>query len=531
MNRLIKNWQISILVIFLLLAITIILVNGLTLGIDFKGGTLYQIELQNEVSTDEINRISSIINQRIDPQGLKDATVSPVGDKFIVIQISETNPSELEKIESRIRQQGKFESTLNGELVFTGDEIITVLRGSSGYGVFQAGQNVQWIMPFVLSEQAAKRFMESSFHQCDAVSTTPTGKPIYDCEKTYFFLDKPDALIVISEDQYDIDSDLFYIGDRAKNIPSESDIDELIKNSLLDILVFSSMESLDENIMNNVLANTNSVIVSPDIPKEAITFLENKGFIVTIQPTIQNTPWIWKVLGVRQIISLTEEVTNEKVSDISQAELITTLTIRGTRNNVQEARHDLEEITILLESGSLPTPVKSISRETISPSLGESFLSNVIIMGIIALIVVVLVILARYRIPKLAIPIFLTGLSEVIITMGFLALIRRPLDLAAFAGLIAAVGTGVDSQILIADEMIRGEKEEVHESLLTRAKNALFIIMAAALTTIGVMLPILFFSFGLGKLVGFAYTIIAGALIGIFITRPAFSKIVQKIIK
>ena len=66
--------------------------------------------------------------------------------------------------------------------------------------------------------------------------------------------------------------------------------------------------------------------------------------------------------------------------------------------------------------------------------------------------------------------------------------------------------------------------------LLTRAKNALFIIMAAALTTIGVMVPLLMFSFSLGKLVGFAWTVIIGALVGILITRPAFAKIVQKII-
>ncbi len=531
MNPLIKNWRIAILAIALVLSISIILVNGLTLGIDFKGGTLYQIELQEEVSAEEISRISSIINQRIDPSGLKDASVSPVGNQFIIVQISETDTAELEKIESRIRQQGKFESTLNGESVFTGDEIVAVLRGSSGYGVFQAGQNVQWIMPFVLSEQAARKFLEASFHQCDAVSFTTTGKPVYECEKTYFFLDKPDALIVIGEDQYYNDSDLFYVGSGVKNIPSGLDIEDLIKNSLLTVVTYDSIESFDESTLHSLVEKTNRAIVSPDVPSEAILFLESKGFEVEIQQIESGVPWIWNALSVKQVVSLTEEVTHENVSDISNAELITTLTIRGTRTDVYEARSDLEEITILLESGSLPTPVKSISRETISPSLGEAFLSNVLIMGIIALITVIIVILLRYRMPKLAIPIFLTGLSEVIIIMGFLALVRRPLDLAAFAGLIAAVGTGVDSQIVIADEIIRGNQEDVHESLLTRAKNALFIIMAAALTTIGVMVPILMFSFGLGKLVGFAMTVIAGALVGILITRPAFSKIVQYLIK
>ena len=531
MNPIIRNWRISVLVLFLIIAVAVIMVNGLALGIDFKGGTLYQVELQEEVSPEEISRIASIINQRIDPSGLKDASVAPVGNKFIIIQISETNPSELEKIESRIRQQGKFESTLNGETTFTGDEIVAVLRGSSGYGIFQAGNQVQWILPFVLNEEAARRFIEAAFHQCDAVSFTTAGTPVYDCESTYFFLDKPEALIVIGEDRYYADSDMFYVGNTLANIPSGIEIDELIENSQLTVIQHDSTVTLDDAELDLVLEATNRAIVSPDVPNEVIAELEGKGFIVEKQGAEPNVPWIWSVLNVQQVVALTESITNEDLVDVSQAELITTLTIRGTRADVFEAREDLEELTILLESGSLPTPVKSISRETISPALGEAFLSNVIIMGIIAIIIVVVVILARYRLPKLAFPIFLTGLSEVVITLGFLAWVQRPLDLAAFAGLIAAVGTGVDSQIVIADEIIRGEDQAVHESLLTRAKNALFIIMAAALTTIGVMLPIMMFSFGLGKLVGFAITVVAGALIGILITRPAFAKIVQKIVK
>lgn len=530
MNPILKNWRISVLAACLIIAISIILVNGLAFGIDFEGGTTMQIELQEEVSADEISRIASIINQRIDPSGLKDASVSPVGNKFIVVDLAETDPAELEKIESRIRKQGKFESTIGGQTTFTGDEIVAVLRGSSGYGVFQAGTQVQWILPFVLNEAAARRFMEESFHQCDAVSFTTAGNPVYDCESTYFFLDKPEALIVIGEDQYYADIDLFYVGNTLKNIPSGIEIDELIENSQLEVITYDSTIGFDDTVLSAVLEETNIAIVSPDVPNTAILALQEKGFVVETQDEEAGVPWIWNALSVQQIVSLTEEVTNEDVVDISQAELITTLTIRGTRTDVYEARTDLEELTILLESGSLPTPVKSISRETISPSLGESFKSYVVMMGIVALVIVVLVILIRYRMPKLAIPIVLTGLSEVIITLGVLALLQRPLDLAAFAGLIAAVGTGVDSQILIADEIIRGEKEDVHESLLTRAKNALFIIMAAALTTIGVMIPLLIFSFGLGKLVGFAWTVIIGALIGILITRPAFAKIVQKII-
>jgi preprotein translocase subunit SecD len=38
------------------------------------------------------------------------------------------------------------------------------------------------------------------------------------------------------------------------------------------------------------------------------------------------------------------------------------------------------------------------------------------------------------------------------------------------------------------------------------------------------MLPIILFSTGLSKLVGFAITIILGSLVGIFISRPAYAE-------
>jgi preprotein translocase subunit SecD len=134
---------------------------------------------------------------------------------------------------------------------------------------------------------------------------------------------------------------------------------------------------------------------------------------------------------------------------------------------------------------------------------------------------------------KLAFPIILTGMSEIVILLGFIAFFKLPLDLAAFAGIIASIGTGVDSEIVITDEIL-GKSKEAHESLIKRAKAALFIIATSAFTMIGVMGPILIFSRsmpGLEKLYGFALVAIVGALIGIFITRPGFTKIVEMIVQ
>ncbi len=529
-RKIFDNWQYLLFGIFIVIALSSLFFNGIKLGIDFKGGTLYQIELQDTVSKEDIGRIANTLYQRIDPGQIRDVTVTPVGDKFIVVQLSETDPAELEKIEARIRQQGKFESTINGETVFTGDEIKSVLRGSNNYGVFKQGTAFAWWLPFVLSDSAAKSFAEKSFHQCAVTSIGTDGKPVYDCEVTYFFLDKPNALIVTSEEQYDEDSRLLYAGNRLVDIPVQTNIEKLIENAQLPVIIYTNEKGLDENIIATALLKTKKAIVSPDINSSVIVLLEAKGFEVSIGKATEGLPWIWDIMNARQVISLSEDVTNEDVTDISQATILTTLSIRGTRDNAQVARTDLEELTILLESGSLPTPVKSISRETVSPTLGEAILQNVLLMGIIALITVGAIIFLRYRNFSLSTAIFMVGILEIIVTMGLFALLRKPFDLAAFAGLIAAIGTGVDSEIVITDELMRGERDE-HVSLLQRVKAGIFIIFSSSAVAIGVVLPILIFNFGLEKLVGFATTAIIGALIGMFISRPAFSKFAQRLIE
>lgn len=532
-NIFLKHWQISFFGAVLLLAIALILINGIQLGMDFKGGTLYQIELQKDLSSDEISRMANIISQRIDPSGTKDATVYPVGTKFIAIQLAETNPSELEKIESRIRQQGRFESTLNGETIFTGDEIKKVLRSDTSYGVLPLSKtSYEWSLPFILNEAATKRFTEKTFHQCNATGFNAKGVPTYDCEKTVFFLDKPVALIVMTQDEYDYDASIFIQGNKGENIPADTSIDTIIQDSQLNVIVLDG-NTLDMNKAQTAFLTAKQAVVSSGVSASIKDDLNAIGFEVVLRESKDAVPWVWTALNAKQVISLTEGITNEDATDISKAQQFSTLRISGQRETSKEAKTDLEELAILLESGSLPTPVKSISKETISASLGESFLSVIWIMGLLALICVALLIIIRYKMLKLALPIIITGVSEIIIMIGFLAFLKLPIDLASFAGIIASIGTGVDSEIVITDEIL-GKSKESHESLINRAKAAMFIIATSAFTMIGVMGPILLFSRsmpGLEKLYGFALVAIVGALIGIFISRPGFTQIVKWIVQ
>ena len=119
------------------------------------------------------------------------------------------------------------------------------------------------------------------------------------------------------------------------------------------------------------------------------------------------------------------------------------------------------------------------------------------------------------------------GLFKISLVLGVAVIIRQNIDLAAIAGIIAAVGTGVDDQIVITDEALnRGGREDV--AWRDRIKRAFFIIFGSYFSVIVSMTPLLFA--GAGLLRGFAITTMLGVSIGVFITRPAYAKIVEILI-
>ena len=189
------------------------------------------------------------------------------------------------------------------------------------------------------------------------------------------------------------------------------------------------------------------------------------------------------------------------------------------------AEKNMLKLQTVLITGSLPFKLEVVKLDSISPLLGKEFFNNILLIIIAAILSVSLIIFLRYRQLSLTIPVVITIVSELILTLGVAALINWNLDLASIAGIIAAVGTGVDDQIVIIDES-RISKEY---SWKERIKKALFIILSAFAITFAAMLPLWWA--GAGLLKGFALTTIIGISVGVFITRPAFADIASYVSK
>lgn len=194
---------------------------------------------------------------------------------------------------------------------------------------------------------------------------------------------------------------------------------------------------------------------------------------------------------------------------------------------LQSALQQMNKLQTVLITGSLPVKLNIVKIDTISPTLGKAFVKNAFTVGLAAIVAVALVVFIRYRKLKIAIPMMFVAASEIFIILGLAALTRYNLDLAAIAGIIAAVGTGVDDQIVIADEVMSSKGS--YYNWKDRIKKAFFIIFVAYATTVAAMLPL--FKAGAGLLTGFALATIAGVTIGVFITRPAFAAIIRVLLE
>ncbi len=188
---------------------------------------------------------------------------------------------------------------------------------------------------------------------------------------------------------------------------------------------------------------------------------------------------------------------------------------------------DASELRLNLIAGALPTEL-NLDRSTefyFSPALAESFQLNSLITGIVAVFAVVVMIFLRYGDPRVAVPMSVTGLSEVVILLGFAAAVGLPLNLSHVAGFIVVVGTGVDDLIIIADEVMSEGEVSSHHVFDNRFRKAFWVIGAAAATTIIAMSPLAVLE--LGDLRGFAIITILGVVIGVTITRPAYGNILR----
>lgn len=497
----------------------IVLETNIQKGLELEGGLKVLLGVQGDnVTEEEVNQVRDVLQTRVSAFGLTQTDIRTVrldDQHMIQIEVADTNRTRLENLISR---EGSFEARMPIHIQdtreFELDQVYNFERTDSGVKV-------------------------------DGGTYRPGD---------VFYLDGDDEtgtkFVYVNNTEDAANLEVVAYGGQ--------DVQDVLRS---DALVQQSGQGYSFRF---------PVVISEDAARNVRHVAQNYG--TTVDPQ-SGEPYLGLDDGDFAMLRL--YVDDERTSELRMAasfsrEVVTQPSINGGGATAEEARADMRELQSILESGRLPAPVKIESISSISSSLGEQFTSAAFISIIAALVAVGLLVYARYRTVNVSVPIFLTGSSEVFILIGAWFSTVATLDLASIAGIIAAVGTGVDDQIIIADE----SSTEVVRSWKKRMKRAFFVIFTSAASTIGAMAPLVSpeishlaigaaglgligytftkrtnphyiaigafgvavavisnmmnpSSFALQAVRGFAVTTILGVMVGISITRPAYAKILE----
>ncbi|MEE8556166.1 MAG: protein translocase subunit SecD, partial [bacterium] len=185
---------------------------------------------------------------------------------------------------------------------------------------------------------------------------------------------------------------------------------------------------------------------------------------------------------------------------------------------------EASNLAIVLRSGALPAPIQIREERTVGATLGADSIRQGILSLLIGAMLVVLFMMAYYRVAGIFAILALT--FNLLIILAVLAAFQATLTLPGIAGMVLTLGMAVDANVLIF-ERIREElrrTENVRQSVNEGFQKAFWTIFDANLTTLFGAFALL--AFGTGPIKGFAVTLTIGILASMFtaivVTRLLF---------
>lgn len=499
-------------VMLVLLALLNIAAHNMNFGIDFVGGTRIPVVLEHAVDQTTMNELVQTIKSRASTLGLKEVKARAIGNSLVNVEIASTDEATIDFIEKTLSQQGVYLGVVDGKTAVSGDHIFrTSIRPLGPSELIRQGAD--WGVAFSVDREGAEMFAQAAKNKADY--------PIY------MFLDRPD------------DAVLFYQRDELKKYlyPDSGEKESL--RALNQMLSLDGERNISVIIIEDIPANltpkTNrtKAILSQDVPQSVRDSLEQIGFTLVelneSKMAVEFSRTRSGVLTVNKLEAaglLTAPLLGGGITNgVPNYNYIVTGSVNATdaKAKSKEASERVKSIESILKGGALPVQISLGSRTMLPAALGSEFLKLSLMAIGGSLVFISILIGIRYRNIRATAPIVLISLAELVVLLSILG--SFTIDLAAMAGIIAAIGVGVDAQIVITDETLKRDEHTTHE----KVDLAFGIIRTNAIVAIFSMVPLLFS--GLVEIIGFAMSTILGALLGYLITRPAYAAILEKVLE
>jgi len=473
----------------------------LNFGIDIEGGTRVLLRIVGNSTATQAQEIAKILTERLNAYGLSDIKVLPVSEDLIQIEAAGLTEDDIRNF---LIKQGYFE----GKVV----DVISLMNGK-GSIVFN-GTEIQ----FEISNETIK-ILNQTFN---------ISEGFYIDGIKYEIVNKTEDKVII-----------------AANVFTAKDI-----------------ENIFTDVQRNYITRYGDgyrFVFTIQISKEGA---ERFALVTKGQPTYYSGGQLY--IRPKLVLYLDKKPITELniVSNIA-GEPITTPSIEGWRKTLEEATLEKLRLQSILKSGSLPVELKIERVETITQTEGKKLFESTIYILAANLVAVLALSMIRYRNLKTSLYILMVAVSELILILGiassqivaaiiiFLSLIlaivyketksiiraltifvavlisgfvvvgKWTIDIPTIAGLVSIIGNSGEL-ITLTDQFVLEKKKRIEES----EETGMEIVYNSSTLLVFAMLPLAFL--GLGSLKGFAITTTVGTLIDLFITRPAYMKLIEK---
>lgn len=175
---------------------------------------------------------------------------------------------------------------------------------------------------------------------------------------------------------------------------------------------------------------------------------------------------------------------------------------------------EADNLASTIRVGALPLELRELRSNVVGASLGQEAVSTSLMAAIIGIILVLIFMAVRYRIPGIAADLALciyVGLMVICLN-----LLEITLTLPGLAGIILSIGMAVDANVIIFSRIQEeiGVGKTVRSSIKLGFEKAFSAIVDGNITTL--IAAVVLYSLGSGTIKGFATTLALGIILSMF---------------
>jgi len=465
------------------------------------------LSVEEGISSGTQEEVTNLLQTRVDPAGLLGVQSRPMGGGLVLFEVPAMTTAEAKALLGRM---GYIEAYIESVLAFSGADLLDV-----GKPELVLEKSNTYMLRLLISQEGAEGFARAS--------SGKAGYPII------IYLDRPaDAVLLFDEQMLGELSDLYDNTKQMFHVPYT----ETISYDLFVVSIPVSRDNLSEDIRETLrtlqTSRARAILLGSvnDFSENVVAgiksiFTENNVKFRQRAADESDVEWIMNACGWISALRISEGIAGKPE---------TRPTIEISRATSEEAYKEAEALQRVLAQ-RLPVNVSFVGESSIPARLGSEFAFDVLKAAIAAVIAVGALVYLRYRRPLVVGAIMLMMGSQLLITIGVASGLRQVIGLPEIGAILAVIGTGVEQQLIMTDEVLRRGLLGVGPrpvSLAGRIGKAFGVIFAAAATTIAAMVTLFFVGYGAMK--GFAIIMSIGVLAAVLVTQPAYGRIANAIV-